>query len=73
MKTKCRACGKRFMPSKETTYQVIEKVIGLAALGATNKVYDAADCPRCGCQHLLGIRIPIFKERETENENESEA
>lgn len=71
MKLKCKICGKRFLPSK--TYLVQEKFTGLAALSATEKIYDAADCPRCGCQHLLGIRIPTLKERKTENEVESDA
>lgn len=73
MKLKCKVCGKRFLPHKETTYLVQEELSGLAALSATNRVYDAADCPRCGSQLLLGIRVPLYKERNTENENESDA
>lgn len=73
MKLKCKVCGKRFMPCKGRTYLVQEKLTGLAALSATEKVYDAVDCPRCGCQHLMGTRVPNLRERKTENEIESDA
>lgn len=66
MKIKCKVCGKRYMPSKEIIYQVKEELSGLAALCATNKIYDATDCPRCGSQALIGSRVPIYKESEEE-------
>ena len=73
MKIKCKVCGKRYMPCKETTYQVKEELSGLAALSEKYTIYDATDCPRCGTQCLLGIRVPIYKENEDECEHESES
>lgn len=72
MKLKCKVCGERFLPRKETTYQVQEELSGFAALSATNRIYDATDCPRCGRQHILGVRVPMYKERGIEHEAESE-
>lgn len=72
MKLKCKVCGERYLPRKETTYQAQEVLTGIAALGATERIYDATDCPRCGCQLLLGIRVPMYKERGIEHESESE-
>lgn len=62
MKIKCIVCGKRFMPDKESTYLVCNPVTALSALCNTPNVHDAVDCPRCGCQQLLKIRVPKIEE-----------
>ena len=49
---KCNVCGKWFTPVKDNTYLVSDHV--------TKSVYDALDCPRCGCQHQLKLRMPKF-------------
>lgn len=77
MKTKCRVCGKRFMPFAEDTYLIKEQIPIARILTDSAKVLDAIDCPRCGCQCFLKIRLPLHideavEERKVENEDESE-
>ena len=72
MKTKCSVCGKRFMPDKEFVYLASEGVSVVDAFTRVKRVYDATDCPRCGCQQLLKIRVPKIEERKNEDEAESE-
>ena len=63
MKQKCKSCGKKFTPIKGAVYQVREESTLVEAIGGnTKKIYEAIDCPKCGCQKLLGIRIPKFEE-----------
>lgn len=68
MKIKCNVCGKRFVPNKEAIYQTVEKLTLSQALmlAPEPKQYDVIDCPRCGCQHLLGIRMPALEAKVTE-------
>ena len=73
MKIKCSVCGKRFLPKKEDVYQTVESLSLTQALTSTPKTYDVIDCPKCGCQELLGIRMPKAAERIIEDEVESEA
>jgi DNA-directed RNA polymerase subunit RPC12/RpoP len=72
MKKKCSVCGKRFSLAKEAVYQITDPISPLTALTKGNQAYDAIDCPRCGCQHKLAIRLPNFEERENEDENENQ-
>ena len=58
---KCCVCGMRLEPRKETVYQVSESLSVTQALTDTAKVFDAIDCPRCGCQHVLKVRMPRFE------------
>lgn len=58
---KCKVCGKRFKPTKDKTYMVREDLNVVEAMTKIARVMDAVDCPRCGCQHLLGIRLAPFK------------
>ena len=52
---KCTICGKRFSIKKKYVYNVVvNKNEGL--LVACNVIFDAIDCPNCGCQHLLKER-----------------
>lgn len=69
MKRKCIVCGKRFMPQMENVYRVIDQVPPLKVITDVSHVYDAIDCPRCGCQVKLNIRLP--GERIAENGIES--
>ena len=68
-KMKCMVCGERFEPDRERTYQVQEVLTGLAALSGSTKIHDAIDCPRCGCQTILNIRLPVLEERSREDES----
>ena len=72
MKTKCSVCGKRFMPDKESVYLASEGISVVDVFTKVKRVYDATDCPRCGCQQLLNIRVPKIEEGGSENETESE-
>lgn len=57
MKVKCKVCGKRFEALKENKYLVV-KSNGLT--GAINNnaetMFEAFDCPKCGCQHIANVR-----------------
>ena len=62
---KCKVCGKRFRPLKENKY------LATSAVGVTNMfkpidVYECFDCPRCGCQNFVNIRMANVEEKETE-------
>lgn len=68
MKKKCHACGYRFQPTKEAVYTAREPQSLSQALTSAAKCFDVMDCPRCGCQIALSVRLPA------ENHNpESEA
>lgn len=65
---KCTICGKRFSVKKEYVYKVVvNKNEGLVF--PCNVIFDAMDCPKCGCQHLLKER----KLREDKNALEGDA
>lgn len=66
MKIKCNVCGKRFTPKYEAVYQTVEKQSWTQALTSTPKTYDVIDCPKCGCQKPLGIRMPKLAATVTE-------
>ena len=72
MKTKCSVCGKRFAPCKESVYLASESTSLTDVFTKAPRVYDAIDCPGCGCQILLKIRIPKIEERNSNDETESE-
>ena len=57
---KCKVCGKRFTPTVERVYQASEEVTIFSALTTAPRVYDVMDCPQCGCQQLLKVRMPRF-------------
>lgn len=58
-KIKCNVCGKRLKPNKEDVYAVAERP-SIADCLLARKVYEAMDCPRCGCQKVLNIRLDYF-------------
>lgn len=53
---KCSVCKKRFTIAKPNVYRVrvLEKSVWLP--NAVLRTFDAIDCPKCGCQHLLKPR-----------------
>lgn len=66
---RCKVCGKRFTPTKETTYIASESTQDglLSPLRIT--YMDCVDCPFCGRQHMLGIRMPeLSKNSRKEND-----
>lgn len=56
-KTVCGVCGYSFTPKKEEVYTAAEPRAPLA-LFTTPTQFSATDCPRCGCQIPLAVRIP---------------
>ena len=58
MKKKCIACGLRFMPNSESIYRAYEPITSFQALAVVEKWYDVMDCPRCGYQNVLAVRLP---------------
>ena len=52
---KCTICGKWFSVNKKFVYNVVvNKNEGLII--PCNVIFDAMDCPKCGCQYLLKER-----------------
>lgn len=58
---KCEVCGTEFRPTTWRRYTAVgEKVTGvMAAISATETptMYDAFDCPNCGCQIIAKKRL----------------
>lgn len=52
---KCTICGKRFSVKKKYVYNVVFKQNEVLTF-AGDVIFDAMDCPNCGCQHLLKER-----------------
>ena len=65
---KCKVCGMRLKPTKETAYQVVESLSVAQVLTNTAKTFDAMDCPRCGCQLVLKVRMPKMVKGGNEND-----
>lgn len=71
----CDKCHRDFALIKEEHYiAVANGKTGLAAIsgGEQPSCYDAIDCPHCGCQKLLQVRLrPMLMELEEEEENDN--
>lgn len=63
-KVKCNICNHRFYIEKSKVKQVLESSSLVDNLTKGTKTYDAIDCPNCGCQKVLWVRLP---EREVQN------
>lgn len=55
-KVKCNVCNHKFLVDKEKITQFVE-TSGLTTILKEVKVYDAMDCPKCGCQKVLWPRF----------------
>ena len=53
---KCKICGKRFKLMKENRYLATEKIGAREGLTKAAKIFEAFDCPHCGCQNIVNIR-----------------
>ena len=71
---KCSICGEQVELRKENRYEVvIEAGVLQKSLGVKDHLYEAFDCPRCGCQMLMQERFPAKNEAKiTEGELKSE-
>lgn len=56
-KIKCKVCETRFSPEKEALYLATEKTGVLTALTTPAKAFECFDCPQCGCQNAVNIRM----------------
>lgn len=67
--TTCKICGRDFALIKEEHYIAEhtdkEGVIPAFAGREAPKLYDAFDCPHCGCQNIVGIREAILDPSDT--------
>ena len=59
---KCKVCGKRFKAIKENRYEVVKHPEGLQVLTQSSTTYEAFDCPKCGCQNIVGVREVVKNE-----------
>lgn len=63
-KVKCNVCNYKFLVEKTKVKQVVDntekEMICLSVTNKTkeSKIYDAIDCPKCGCQKVLWPRLP---------------
>ena len=64
---KCSICGEQVELRKENRYEVvIEAGVLQKSLGARDQLYEAFDCPKCGCQMLMQERFPAKEEAKVE-------
>lgn len=56
---KCSTCGEQIELRKENRYEVVIKAGALQkSFGVKDRLYEAFDCPHCGCQMLMHERFP---------------
>jgi DNA-directed RNA polymerase subunit RPC12/RpoP len=61
---KCKACKKRFQLTAENRYtaRIATKTGIISAMqNEEPTLFDAFDCPYCGCQNLLNVRERQFE------------
>jgi len=56
-KIKCSVCGQRFHIVKAQVYQAKETGGVIKALADGAKTFDVMDCPNCGCQKAICVRM----------------
>lgn len=56
--TECEICGMKFLLNKKDIYMVKKATSLSNALIGGGDIFDAIDCPTCGTQILLKIRLP---------------
>lgn len=64
MKIKCKVCEHEFCPTKVDHYIArSEGRTGIAAIGGgcETEIYDAFDCPVCGCQIVTQERKRVYE------------
>ncbi|WP_417093821.1 hypothetical protein [Eubacterium sp.] len=60
---KCSICGEQVELRKENRYEVvIEEGALRKSFGFKDRLYEAFDCPHCGCQMLMNERFPVRNE-----------
>ena len=67
---KCSICGEQVELRKENRYEVvIEAGVLQKSLGSKDHLYEAFDCPHCGCQMLMQERFPAKNEAKIAEEH----
>ena len=64
---RCKICGRFFRLKSENRYEVLDRKLIPALESLIKKpimftVFEAFDCPWCGCQNVVGVREPRFDE-----------
>ena len=67
-KIKCSICNYKFYIEKSKVKMVSESK-GISGAISGNTLFDAIDCPKCGCQNILKVRL---NEIETDLEKDGE-
>lgn len=53
---RCKVCNRFFKLKAENKYLVVNEPIFLKALTEKTTVFEAFDCPWCGCQNVVNVR-----------------
>lgn len=70
---KCSICGEQIELRSENRYEVvIEAGVLQKSFGAKDQIYEAFDCPHCGCQMLMQERFPVKNEIKIAEERKDE-
>lgn len=67
IKRKCKVCGVNFALDKSNKYIVIDDYVAISFSG--RKMFEAFDCPVCGCQNIVNERKSRISVKEVENES----
>ena len=65
-KKKCNVCNNGFYVLKNKLYSVQENK-GITGVISGADVFDAMDCPVCGCQNVIWKRLPKINFNENDN------
>ena len=68
-KVKCGVCGHRFHIVKAEVYPATEAKGCMKVLTEGTKTFDVMDCPNCGCQKTLKVRM-ARQSQESEGDDE---
>ena len=58
---KCKVCGKRFRPTAKMRYLATETLAPIDVFTKARRVFECFDCPKCGCQNFVNIRMPEYE------------
>lgn len=66
----CNVCGNNFTPNKDIHYVARDVTgIGFSTMsGQEAELYDAFDCPACGCQIIANVRKRTFERTSDDQE-----
>lgn len=73
-KTTCKVCGYVFELTKKRHYIAREKteLFLLPSNKMEPTLYDAFDCPNCGCQYIVNERKRVFERRDKNDTGRSD-